>query len=168
MIFIFPTEGEAAPFRKANPSAEVVIGGVGMAETAATIATLKEPRMIILAGVAGAYNLAQTPINQVVEVVREQIEELPQQFSKVYEIAPRWGLPQVTSNTVSRSGAQSARSQIEQMEGAAAAAVCEALGIEFHQIRAISNRVGDPFPLWSIDSAIEVLSVELTKIYRAK
>ncbi len=51
------------------------------------------------------------------------------------------------------------------MEGAVAAAICEALGIEFHEIRAISNRVGDPFACWSVESAIEALSIELSKIY---
>ncbi len=171
MIFIFPTEVESAPFRTANPSAKVVVCGVGMAETAAAIVriatTYPEERTVILAGIAGAYDIDKNPINQVVEVTREQIEELPQQFAKHYDIAPRWGLPQAHSNTVNRSGALNASAQIENMEGAAAAAVCKALGIDFHEIRAISNRVSDPFSLWSIDSAIEALTCELSKIYSA-
>ncbi len=109
MIFIFPTELEAAIFRAANSSAKVMIGGVGMAETAATITRLikrSTPRTIILAGIAGAYDTNHNPINQVVEVVSEQIEELPKQFAKRSKIAPNWGLPQASSNTVSSSAAK--------------------------------------------------------------
>lgn len=75
MIFIFPTELEATPFRKACPSAEVVICGVGMAEAAATMATIaKRGEEVILAGIAGTYDPSITPIDSVVEVVCEQIE----------------------------------------------------------------------------------------------
>ena len=39
-IFLFPTELEARAFCGLCPDAEVVISGVGMAETAATIARI--------------------------------------------------------------------------------------------------------------------------------
>ncbi len=167
MIFVFPTEIESKPFRTANPSAQVVICGVGMVETAATMACMPRGKRVILAGIAGAYDTALNPINQVVEVTEEQVEELPPQFAKQYKIAPQWGLPTVSSNTVSRCGATKAKAQIENMEGAVAAAICEALGTTFHQIRAISNRVGDPASQWSVDSAIEALTEELSRIYNS-
>ncbi|MFR9619849.1 MAG: hypothetical protein SNH63_01365 [Rikenellaceae bacterium] len=166
MIFLFPTELEATPFIAARPQAKVVICGVGMAEAAATTARVAaEGEMVVLAGIAGAYDTQCNPIDQVVEVVSEQIEELPTQFAKRYETTPRWQLPRATSNSMNRSGAVQHTTQIENMEGAAVAAVCQRLNIEFHQIRAISNRVGDPISQWSIISAIEALAHELSKIY---
>lgn len=168
ILFLFPTELEAAPFRAANPSAEIIICGVGMAATAATLSRVihrKGIEKVILAGIAGAYNIAQNPINQVVEVVSEQIEELPQQFAKRYDIELQYGLTSARSNSVNRSNFQGSRCDIENMEGAAAAAICEELNISFSEIRAISNLVGDPTSKWSIKSAIEALTDELSTIY---
>ncbi len=168
ILFLFPTEFEAAPFRAANPSAEVIICGVGMAATAATLsrAILKNSvERVILAGIAGAYNTTQNPIDQVVEVISEQIEELPTQFAKRYEIKQRYGLTTARSNSVNRSNFSGSKCDIENMEGAAAAAICEEHNISFSEIRAISNLVGDPTSKWSIKSAIEALTDELSTIY---
>ncbi len=167
-VFLFPTEFEAAPFRKLHPSAEVVICGVGMAATAASLSKIigkKAVNRVILAGIAGAYNTSQNPINQVVEVVSERIEELPQQFAKEYLIEPYWGLPTASANSVNRSNFQGANSDIENMEGATAAAICIEHQIPFSEIRAISNLVGDPIEKWSIASAIDALTSELSIIY---
>lgn len=171
MTFLFPTDFEARPFQKMHPDADVVICGVGMAATAATVAKLILDRRndidhITLAGIAGAYNIDTHPICSVVEVVSEQIEELPQQFSRIYKIEPRWALKRVSSNSVNRSNYSGSRSEIENMEGASAAAICEAFETPFTQIRAISNLVGDPFERWSIDGAIEALTDVLSDIYR--
>ncbi len=171
MIFVFPTIEEAAKFRTECPTAEVIISGVGMAETAAAMvkiarrATREEPSTVILAGIAGAYDTTATPLGSVVEVVQEQIEELPRKYRKKYQITPRFGLPQATSNCVSKPYFEGAESQIENMEGASAAAMCEALGIQFTEIRAISNRVGDPFEQWAITPAIDALTNTLSEIY---
>lgn len=167
MVFLFPTEFEAAPFRSACPSAEIVICGVGMAATAAVASrvVLSCPDRVVLSGIAGAYNLAQNPINQVVEVVCESIEELPSQFAKSYVIQPFFALPTATSNSVNRSNFAGATSDIENMEGAAAAAICIEHNIPFSEIRAISNLVGDDVENWSIKSAIEALTTELLTIY---
>ncbi len=168
MVFLFPTEFEATPFRELHPSANVIICGVGMAATAATLSriiTTQNPKIVILCGIAGAYNTTQNPIDQVVEVISEQIEELPKQFQKTYKIEPRWGLPTASSNTVNRSNFQGSVSDIENMEGAAAAAICLEYKISFSQIRAISNLVGDPTHKWSFKSAIEALTNTLSNIY---
>jgi adenosylhomocysteine nucleosidase/futalosine hydrolase len=50
------------------------------------------------------------------------------------------------------------------MEGASVSAVAEQLGVEFLHLRAISNRVGDPFAMWEIGKACEALAEALTKL----
>lgn len=55
--------------------------------------------------------------------------------------------------------------EIENMEGAAFFAVCEALGVACCQIRAVSNYVGEPFDLWAVDEAVENLTGKLTQIF---
>ncbi len=168
MIFLFPTEFEAKLFRELHPHARVVICGVGMAETSATLSRIiigGDVDEVILVGIAGAYDIGKNPVNQVVEVVSETIEELPLQFSKIYTIAPRWGLPKVSSNTVNRSHFRGAKSDIENMEGAVAAAICSNFGVKFSEIRSISNLVGDPFEKWSVESAIKALTLQISIIY---
>ena len=67
----------------------------------------------------------------------------------------------MTSLTVSRTGEGLAETDdvamIEQMEGAAVAAVCEAFSVEYLHLRAISNRVSDERKAWRIAEAIEAL-----------
>ncbi len=169
MIFLFPTEFEAAPFRESCPDAEVVICGVGMAAAAATMASVvgREPEMVILAGIAGSYDLSKFAINQVVEVTSEQIEELPERFQNSYTTSARFNLPEASSNSVNRSHFIGAKSDIENMEGASVMAICERLGIPFSQIRAISNLVGDGVENWSIKPAIVALTETLITIYRS-
>ncbi|MFI3304032.1 MAG: hypothetical protein SNF68_00095 [Rikenellaceae bacterium] len=169
MIFLFPTEFEATKFRQRHPEAKVIICGVGMAASAATMAQIalnRASEMVILAGIAGSYNLDLHPIDQVVEVTSEQIEELARRWRKVYNIIPRWGLPHATSNTVNLPNFPSKDCGIENMEGAAIAAICEECKIPFSQIRSISNRVGDPSSEWSFESATEALTNVLSIIYQ--
>ena len=48
---------------------------------------------------------------------------------------------------------------IEQMEGAAVAAVCKVWGVEeYYHLRAISNYVDDPRSAWRIGAAVEALA----------
>ena len=60
---------------------------------------------------------------------------------------------------------QSALPEIENMEGAAFFAVCEALGVACCQIRAVSNYVGEPFDRWAGGLAVENLTATLTQIF---
>lgn len=162
MTYLFPTELEARHFRVACPDAEIIICGVGMAAAAATMARIApNTKEVILAGIAGCYDPTITPINSVVEVICEQIEELPEPFAKRYETAPQWGLPSAISNCVNRAGAPHQNAQIEDMEGASVMAICMALKIPFSQIRAISNIAGDPFSKWSIEPATKALAKTL-------
>lgn len=168
VIYLFPTELEAAPFRVVRPDAEVVISGVGMAATSAAIAslyatdaTLGEARLL-LAGLAGSYG-ACCGRGEVVEVCSEVCSELPERFRREYHNACCTSLRRVRSNTVHR-GSESLGSDIENMEGAALFAAAESLGLRVAEIRAISNRVGEPFAEWRVEEALEALAEVLSNI----
>lgn len=55
--------------------------------------------------------------------------------------------------------------RVENMEGAAFFAVCEALGVACCEIRAVSNYVGEPFAEWAVGEAVENLTEKLTQIF---
>lgn len=170
MIFIFPTEVEAQRFRELSPRSKIEISGVGLAACGAKVAKLaidNPHEVLILAGIAGSYDLEQTLLCEVVEVVEESIEELPGKYSARYGNSPMFGdLKAVVSNSVNSSARRSKVAQIENMEGAALFATCAMLGVRCSQIRAISNRVGDPFERWSVDKALEALTAKLIEISR--
>ena len=166
MVYLFPTEMEAAPFRRICPDAEIHISGVGMAATAATLARLATKRReacYVLAGIAGGYGDA-VALCDVVEVVSERCVELPARFVKEYAVVPRTHLRSVRSNTVCRAMEHGDGAEVENMEGAALFAMAEALGLEVMEIRAISNRVGDSFDKWAVDEAVEALAHELKRL----
>lgn len=169
VIYLFPTELEAAPFRRLCPNAEVVISGVGMAATSAAIASLYAAddsalcdARILLAGLAGSYGDCCAK-GEVVEVRSEICSELPERFRREYHNACCTSLRRVRSNTVHR-GSESLGAEIENMEGAALFALAESLGLRVAEIRAISNRVGEPFAEWRVEEALEALAEVLAKL----
>lgn len=168
-LYLFPTRAEAAAFERLCPKAAVGIIGVGMAEAAASAARLiveLRPRRVVLCGIAGACD-EHLGVGEVVEVVSDSIAELPARFALKYPSAPITRLPKVRSFSVSRTGASlpllkdDALHSVEQMEGAAVAAVAKQLGVDFHHIRAISNRVSDARWAWRIAEAVEALGEAL-------
>lgn len=166
VAYIFPTVEEAKSFIIENPKALTFVSGVGMAAVAATAvraAKAKKPHLMILCGVAGAYdpNLMK---GEVVEVTEERVGGLPERYRESYCLEPLTELRPVVSNTVNRCGCEAEGAQIEQMEGAAFFAVCEALGIEAAEIRAISNRVGEPREEWAFDEAVKNLTEILSQL----
>ncbi len=170
MLILFPTQLEAEPFRRLCPDAEVVISGVGMAATAATLASLhvvgrlQEARCVVLAGIAGAYSdtLAR---GQVVEVTQESTIELPERFRMIYCNEPYCTtLRAVSSYTVHTGSAEYSGAEVENMEGAAFFAVCASLGVRCMELRAVSNRVGEGFASWCVKEATEALAEELLKL----
>ncbi len=168
MIILIPTELEA---QYIHPTIEVVICGVGMAEAAATmahIATTQHPDRVILAGIAGVYRHSPIEVGDVVEVVSEQIEELPERFGRHYEVEAQWGLPTAHSNSVNSTITITPTADIENMEGAAVMAICERLSIPFSEIRAISNRVGDPFAKWEVERATKALAEAISTLYNSE
>ncbi|MFI3305601.1 MAG: hypothetical protein R3Y68_03700 [Rikenellaceae bacterium] len=171
MIFLFPTPFEAVKFLELHPDAKIVICGVGMAAAAATMAEIAPKaagKRVILAGIAGSYDTDKIAVGSVVECVSERIEEMPMQYSSIYHTTPRWGLTEARSNSVNRSNCESHQCEVENMEGAAVAAICQRLQIEYSQIRAISNRVGADHSEWEIDRAVEALTDTLSHIYSSK
>ena len=174
VVYLFPTVEEAKGFLLTEPKAPVFVTGVGMAAVAAaTVRAVKskKPHLAILAGLAGACDETLAP-GTVVEVVREQVAGIPERYGEVYEVEPLTDLPAVGSFTVSCCGGSRGETvaegdpapRIENMEGAAFFAVCEALGVECAQLRAVSNRVGDPFESWHTDEALENLVNRLTDL----
>lgn len=167
IVYLFPTELEANAFRALCPDAKVVISGVGMAATAATIASLGccSSDIVVLCGIAGAYG-ESVAVGEVVEVVSEECVELPERFRRRYvQRVPYTSLRGVASNTVHTMQSVSHGAEIENMEGAALFAMAEAVGFRAVEIRAISNRVGESFDEWHLDDAIAALAAELKRIY---
>ena len=166
MKILFPTELEAAPFRALCPDAAVEICGVGMAQTAVCVARLlgEGYRKFLLAGIAGAYSddLAK---GDVVAVREERVAGIPAQFDKVYTASLTLeGLREVRSNTVCRCGADGGGADVENMEGVALFALCEAFGAECAEVRAISNYVGEVREGWEIPLALERLAQALKNL----
>lgn len=162
-IYLFPTELEAEPFRAVCPDAHVVISGVGMAATAATLSQLyarhsiDTESVVVLAGLAGAYK-GDLKQGDVVEVVEECCAELPERFIKRYVVEPYTNLRAVRSNSVHGAGNEPCGADIENMEGAALFAMADALGFRAVEIRAISNYVGEEFASWRLDDALKALA----------
>lgn len=167
-LFLFPTEGEAAPFRERRPDAQVRICGVGQARAAAAAAKLiasEKPDRIVLAGLAGAYG-DQPAVGSVCIVEEERECGLPDKYSAVFRPKSLPSkLPRMVSNTVAVSGAEAQGAQIENMEGAAVMSVCEAMGVVCCEVRAISNRVGQPFEEWKTEEAATNLAEILIKTF---
>lgn len=169
-IYLFPTELEAASFRRKCPNAEVVISGVGMVATAAAIASIDRRKrllandVVVLAGIAGAYD-DSIAIGEVVEVVSEKCVDLPERFRQTYcHKVYHSKLRRVASNTVHYAGMKAEGAEIENMEGAALFAMSEVIGFRAVELRAISNRVGESFDKWHIEGAVEALAQELAKL----
>ncbi len=170
IVYLFPTELEAKEFRRLCPNAEVIISGVGMVATAATIASLDRRKhlvasdMVVLAGIAGSYG-DSVAVGEVVEVVSERCMDLPERFRQTYlQRVFHTTLRRVTSNTVHAMGVEAEGADIENMEGAALFAMSEVIGFRAVEVRAISNRVGESFDKWRLDDAISALARELKRI----
>lgn len=106
-IFIFPTIEEAKAFILTQPRDPVFVAGVGAAEiAAATIRAVKarKPQLVVLAGIAGAYDRSLKR-GEVVEVVTERIAGIPARYAREYETTgPDLGLPLAAGVSVNRSG----------------------------------------------------------------
>mgnify|MGYP002520109786 CR=1 FL=1 len=152
------------------PDADVVISGVGMAATAATLSKLYAEKriskndVVVLAGLAGSY-VGELEKSDVVEVVEERCVELPKRFQRGYSVAPYTNLRCVRSNSVHGKGAEASGAEVENMEGAALFAMAEVLGFRAVEIRAISNYVGEEFSHWMVYDALNALAEELVNYY---
>ena len=148
-----------------NLREQVVVIGVGMAEAGARAAQAiarREPQRVVLCGIAGACD-RRVEVGAVVQVESDRVAGLPEKYSIEYSSSLVEGLCRVQSLTVNRTGESLSVVAgnlpcVEQMEGAAVVAVCEALGVkEYYHLRAISNYVDDPRSAWRIKEAVSAL-----------
>lgn len=170
-VVLVPTEQEAAPLRRLAPHARLRICGVGPAAAAAAAAvTIRDerPDRILLAGIAGAYGDA-AEVGEVYAVAEEREAEIPARFAAVHRAGfmPE-RLPAAVANTSTRTGAPAGGAQLENMEGAAVYAVCAALGVPCCEVRAVSNRVGEPFAAWRTQEAAERLAEAVARILESE
>ena len=166
-IFLFATEGEAAPIRAARSDLDIRICGVGAVECALSVVEIisrEHPEQVILCGIAGAYDHS-LKVGDVVSVVTEQTATLPPIYTNKYRATLPLPLPEVISNTVMAVGAEAAGAQVENMEGAALFALCNKFGVPCGEIRAISNYVEDAREQWDIPVALESLAKVINDIF---
>ena len=160
MIFLFPTELEAARLRERCPDLDIRICGIGAVETATEVARIlrTEHKPLLLCGIAGAYDHTLQK-GDVVAVMEERFAYLSTGYNRSYLASLVVDdLPMVRSNTVSHCSQEANGAEIENMEGAALFALAEAEGVRCGEIRAISNYVGEERDEWEIELALENLT----------
>lgn len=177
IIVLFPTAMEAEPFTvKYGVRVAVELCGIGLAECAASTARVilqMKPELIILAGIAGAYEGKGLYKGDTVLVTREISADLGSMTDGGFRPLPKNGIDasenfydcptplpdifrQVVSNSVNTAATphiMPGTADIENMEGAAFFAVCGALEVPFAEIRTVSNYVGEPRTQWIIPQA---------------
>lgn len=182
ILVVSPTGEEIARFAELGlKGVHCAVTGVGQTETALNVRELiskYRPSVAILAGIAGAYPGSGLSVGDVVLVCSETDADtgsfsggvFSPKFSKTTvcgHLPPSGRIPAAASNTVSAAAnpyVETTGIQIENMEGAAFFRVCEAAGVPFIEIRAVSNTVGEPFEKWDIPLAARRLSTELKKL----
>jgi nucleoside phosphorylase len=175
-LYLFPTREEAAELltRRADLKPQVGFVGVGMAEAGANAAALiarHRPQRVVLCGIAGSCDRGLIKVGDVVQVIKDKVAGLPEKYSLYYTSPSLEGVDHyVNSVTVNRTGeslpaAASNIPCIEQMEGAAVAAACRAMGIEeYIHLRAISNYVDDARSAWRIKEAVKALGERVAEL----
>lgn len=189
IFVIFPTTTEAQFFN--HPTAEVVIGGIGLSATA--LSTMKlianhKPDWLILAGIAGVYPDVAFSIGDVVLVSDECEADLGffthsgfthlTQLDLAMDISTpdRWhcsyakstyGFPLARSNSMNAAMAPFVNTidvDIENMEGAAFFQTCLSEEQKFLEIRSISNRVCIGDDEWDMQGSIKALTHALNNL----
>lgn len=177
-----------------NVECEVLVTGVGMVNTAISLTKyLSEndrPELVVNAGIAGAFS-TDLSIGAVVQAVSDRLSEFGAEDGATFLPADKIGLVDrssievetakrvqglkevsgVTVNTVhgSLDSIQKVRNQfspdVESMEGAAVALVCQSFDVPWIQIRAISNLVEQRNKdNWNIPLAIQNLNEVLINL----
>lgn len=180
IVVLVPTEGECRYFKGVvSDDVEVRISGVGMAATAsaAALALARRPDVMILAGIAGAYPGSGLKVGDCVLVSSERVADqgafreegfVPLYVSE-YEcpyVEDRLVMPSVAGCTVNAAGAGyvARAGALENMEGAAFFAVCAGAGVEFLEVRSISNMTDDKRADWKLDEACRALAEGVKKL----
>jgi nucleoside phosphorylase len=178
ILILVPTEREAEFFARYGLIPEIC--GVGMAECAGVtgyILASRRPDLVILAGIAGSY-MEEPAVGESVAVAAETVADLGRlnpdgSFTPLFQNTYHASfipdsLPAVHSNTVDVAGfiSRSEGPVIENMEGAAFFAVCRRFGVPAMELRAISNRVGQPVTPENLTHAAQNLARSLAEIIR--
>jgi futalosine hydrolase len=187
ILLIAATQQEILPYLQTPHHHDVLITGVGIPSAVFRLTKKLAHHhydVVIQAGIAGAFENSFAKPGHVVQVVKDAFGDLGafengaftdlQQMDLNYD--PTWlnggnintGLPEVAGITVQTVtndkvvlAALSAKwmADVESMEGAAAAYVCQQKHVPFVQIRAISNTVGErDKSKWKTDEAIANLN----------
>ncbi|MDE5944190.1 MAG: hypothetical protein K2G93_01205, partial [Rikenella sp.] len=143
--------------------------------------------VVVQAGIAGALPEASLALAETVLVGSDRQADLGAWRSESGEFEPfdRWAeeaeavvCPYVSEGMNGRWRVVAGRSvnsacapipvreseAVESMEGAAFFGVCRDEGVPFFQLRAVSNRVGDPRDAWRIPEALDVLADALGRL----
>lgn len=180
IVIITPTEIEQRAVRSTLDNVEWLVSGMGA--TAIAYATLRaiidhRPRLIILAGIAGATPQSGLNSGDVVQVATDRQADLGAWRGDHYQpfdttitraTATIPELRSVTARTANTAcspiAEHRAKDQIESMEGAPFFEVCAREGVAALQIRAISNLTNQPRGEWQIEVALKNLRETLNKI----
>jgi len=191
ILLIAATQQEILPYLQTQHHHDVLITGVGIPSAVFRLTKKLAHHhydIVVQAGIAGAFENSFAKPGHVVQIVKDAFGDLGafengafsdlQQMDLNYD--PTWlngsniktGLPEVAGITVQTVtndkmvlAALSSKWQpdVESMEGAAAAYVCQQKHVPFVQIRAISNTVGErDKSKWKTDEAIANLNNALT------
>ncbi len=188
ILVLFATEAESTRFVACHKPADVDVAVVGVGSSHAAINTIHlieqhKPRVVILAGIAGAFRDASEPVEVAdTVVVRSEFDgDLGSFSSGTFEskFANRLdarldkyasalaAFPAVDSLCVNAAAAPFVAREgfaIENMEGWGFFKACQSSNVDFIELRTISNFVGDPFESWQIDAALERLTQDLCTV----
>ena len=171
ILVLIPTAMEGEKFA-ANLPPNVAVETIGIGPYRSAFNTYHHilrhrPRMAILAGIAGTYpgsglstgesRLVKAEGFQPKFAERLECPHIPQETT--FSTADSNTLSAASAPFVERSGAQ-----LENMEGASFFYVCTQSGTPFLELRTISNRVGEPFPDWDIETATDNLARDLNRL----
>lgn len=194
VVLLTATGEEQAPLRDRLGTSDAAcalrwhVGGMGAGATACSTYRLireRKPDLIIQAGIAGSLPGKRLAVTETVLVGSDYQADLGAWRPETGRFEPFSHLPEAAViacpyteplrgdfRIVAARSANSACSPlplrgdeaIESMEGAAFFSVCRAEKIPFLQIRSVSNRVGDPRPLWRIPEALDALAEGLRRL----
>ena len=189
---LFPTLVEMRPFAERYPDDVEIwqcgIGSTACAVSACSIIETYGPDIVILAGIAGALPNSGMSKGDTVLVDTENLCDLGTILNGKFKPLPSDGnslysnrlhnttaLPElfdcVESDTVTTAGTPyrnpNSHAKIENMEGAGFFAMCGMKGIDYAEIRTISNYVGEERQGWILDKAVEILAEQLHRLITA-
>lgn len=195
ILLLAATQQEILPYLQTGHQHDVLITGVGIPSTIFRLTRQLAHHhydLVIQAGIAGAFDTSFAKPGHVVQVIKDAFGDLGAfengQFQDLNHLElnfdPLWlqsgsiktDLPEVKAITVQTMtsdpvilGAlhQKWKADVESMEGAAAAYVCQQKQIPFIQIRGISNTVGiRDKSLWHTGEAITNLNNALMTVIK--